>query len=142
MNEKTYQKYSDKFTLNVLDLTQIDLATDQDKAYGLDRWAKLFKAATWEEFKMIASDDKTMLDAGETVFKLNWNDSERYLSEAREKALRSWNTLNRQLELSKEALSQKETLIAEQNAIISQKESTIMELEATIAKLKAEQSAN
>lgn len=147
MNEKTYQKYSDKFVLNVLDLTQIELADAQDKAYGLDRWARLFKAATWEEFRMIAADDKIMLDAGETVFKLNWTDSERYLSEAREKALRSWNTINRQLELSKEALSEKEALIAEKNAaiaqnhsIIAEKEAAIAELEAVVARLKAEQS--
>lgn len=58
LNEKNHREYSDKFTLRVLDLTQIQMATEEDKAYGLDRWAKLFKATTWEEFKMIAADDK------------------------------------------------------------------------------------
>jgi hypothetical protein len=33
----------------VLDLRQIDMATDEDKAYKLDYWARLFKARTWED---------------------------------------------------------------------------------------------
>lgn len=35
-NVKKHFVYNDKFTLNVLDLRQIDLATDEDKAYKLD----------------------------------------------------------------------------------------------------------
>lgn len=118
INERNHYKYSDKFALHVLDLTQIQMATAEDCAYNLDRWAKLFKATTWEEFTMIAADDKIMQETGETVFKLNWNDSERYLCEAREKSQRSWNTLTRQLELS---------------------EAKIAELEAEIVSLKAQQ---
>lgn len=129
LNEKNHRKYSDKFTLRVLDLTQIQIATEEDKAYGLDRWAKLFKATTWEDFKMIAADDKIMQEAGETVFKLNWTDSERYMCEAREEARRSWNTLNK-------LLSNAEAELAEKNAIIVEKDSIIAELEATIAGLK------
>lgn len=125
MNEKSHQKYSDKFTLNVLDLTQTGLATEEDRAYGLDRWAKLFNAATWEEFKMIAADDKTMQEAGETVFKLNWTDSERYWCEAREEGRRIWNTLRKQLAVSNERLAEKDA--------------TIAALEAEIARLKAGQ---
>lgn len=132
LNEKNHHKYSDKFTLCVLDLTQIQMATEEDKAYGLDRWAKLFKATTWEEIKMIAADDKTMQEAGETVFKLNRTDSERYMCEAREEARRSWNTLHK-------LLANAEAELAEKNATIAKKDSTIAELEAKIARLKAGQ---
>lgn len=55
VNEKNYRIYSDKFRLSVLDLTQIDLATAEDRAYRIDRWAALFKATTWEELKMLAN---------------------------------------------------------------------------------------
>ena len=48
MNVKKHYIYNDNFTLNVLDLSQIELATDEDKAYKMDYWAKLFKAKTWE----------------------------------------------------------------------------------------------
>ncbi len=125
LNEKNHHKYSDKFALHVLDLTQIQIATEEDKAYGLDRWAKLFKATTWEEFKMIAAKDEIMQEAGETVFKLNWTDSERYLCEAREETRRAWNTINKQLEMAQTSLAEKDA--------------TIAELKATIASLKAEQ---
>lgn len=136
LNEKNHREYSDKFTLRVLDLTQIQMATEEDKAYGLDRWAKLFKATTWEEFKMIAADDKIMQEAGETVFKLNWTDSERYMCEAREEAQRSWNALNKLLSNAEAELAEKNAIIAERDSIIVEKDSTIAELEATIASLK------
>lgn len=145
LNEKNHHKYSDKFTLCVLDLTQIEMATEEDKSYGLDRWAKLFKATTWEEFKMIAADDKTMQEAGETVFKLNWTDSERYMCEAREEGRRSWNTINKLLEISqaelaesKAALTEKDSALAESKAIIAEKEALIAELEAKIAQLSSD----
>ena len=49
LNIKNYHLYSDKFTICVVDLTHIYLATDEDKAYGTDHWARLFKSTTWEE---------------------------------------------------------------------------------------------
>lgn len=50
-NVKNRNIYSDNFVLNVVDLSRIDLATDEDRKYHIDDWAKLFKAATWEEIK-------------------------------------------------------------------------------------------
>ena len=41
--------YSDKFTLSVVNLKHIELATEEDKAYRNDYWAALFKAKTWED---------------------------------------------------------------------------------------------
>lgn len=49
MNVKTGKIYNDKFVLNVLSLNRIELATEKDGEWGLDRWAALFKAKTWEE---------------------------------------------------------------------------------------------
>ena len=55
-NKKTGHLYSSKFSIHVLDLTRIDLATAEDQNYEIDRWAKLFKAKTWEELRMIAKN--------------------------------------------------------------------------------------
>lgn len=52
--------YSDKLLLNVLDLTQIDIATEKDITCGLQTWAKLFKAKTWEEIKMLTANYKEL----------------------------------------------------------------------------------
>ncbi|MDE5865947.1 MAG: Rpn family recombination-promoting nuclease/putative transposase, partial [Lachnospiraceae bacterium] len=58
LNVKNHHVYSDKLTLNVVDLSRIDLATEEDKEYHIDYWAKLFKATTWEEIKMLAAKDQ------------------------------------------------------------------------------------
>ena len=41
----------------MVDLTNISLATAEDKRYNIDKWAKLFKAKTWEDIKMLAKQD-------------------------------------------------------------------------------------
>ena len=126
MNEKSYYKYSDKFTLHVLDLTQIDIATEEDKSHNIDKWARLFKAATWEEFKMISANDKNMKEAGETLFMLSKEAQIRYQCEAREEHRRIQNTIKWQMDRYK--------------AAIAERDSTIAELKATIARLQAEMS--
>ena len=46
LNVKNHMLYSDKLRLSVLNLTRTDLATEEDRAYHIDYWASLFKAAT------------------------------------------------------------------------------------------------
>ena len=44
INEKNFFIYSNKLRLSVVDLTHIDLATEEDRHYGIDAWASFFKA--------------------------------------------------------------------------------------------------
>lgn len=60
-----YTIYSDKLRLSVLDLTHINLATEEDKQYQIDYWASLFKATTWEELKMLAEKNESIAEATE-----------------------------------------------------------------------------
>ena len=46
MNLKNHKIFSSKFKLSVVDLNHIELATDEDKAFQIDYWARLFKAKT------------------------------------------------------------------------------------------------
>lgn len=71
MNVKNYHIYSDKLTLSVVDLSQIRLATDEDREYHVDYWAKLFKATTWEEIKMLAAEDQYIDEASKSIFQLS-----------------------------------------------------------------------
>ena len=57
LNVKNHTLYSDKWRISVLDLSRIDLATEEDRQYQLDYWAALFKAKTWEELQMLAQDN-------------------------------------------------------------------------------------
>ena len=67
MDMNKHRLYSDKFQVNVLELKQIELATEEDKKWNLDFWAKLFKARTWEELKMIAKDNEYFTEASNTL---------------------------------------------------------------------------
>ncbi len=82
MIELSTLKYNDKFTLNVLDLNQIELATEEDRQWKLDYWARLLKTRTWEELKMLSQQDEIFQETCETVFRLNQDDEVRYWCEA------------------------------------------------------------
>lgn len=70
MNVKNQKIYSDKFCIHVLSLNQIHLATEEDKAYGIDYWARLFKATTWKELKEMAAQNPITEDAAETMYEI------------------------------------------------------------------------
>ena len=59
--------YSDKFLINVLDLNHPELATEEDITCGLQYWAQLFKAKTWEDLHMLASEYEVFENITDTV---------------------------------------------------------------------------
>lgn len=136
MNTKNYHKYSDKFTLHVLDLTQIHLATEEDKEYDLDRWAKLFGTLTWEDFKMISKGNKSMQEAGETLFMLNANDRVRDLCEAREDYCRTWQGVKEEMEELQTKVEELKSSNEKKAAEIEEKDALIASLEAQNAELQ------
>ena len=74
LNTKNGNCYSNKFIIYSIDMTRIDLATDEDKAIGLDIWARMFKARTWEELMDLARENTEIDDAISTVYRLISND--------------------------------------------------------------------
>ena len=62
MNIKNHLLYSDKFTLSVINLNQIKLATEEDKAYRIDYRATMFKAKTWEELQKERKEKEIALE--------------------------------------------------------------------------------
>ena len=68
---KNMHAYTDKFSLHVIDLECIDLATEEDKAYQTDVWAAFFKAKTWEEMRMLAERKPGLQSSVETLYQLN-----------------------------------------------------------------------
>ena len=71
--------YTDKFNLLVIELNHTEIATNEDKLYGIDKWAKLFKATTWEEIKMITKENPSLNSAAESIYKSN---ADEYVIEA------------------------------------------------------------
>ena len=68
MNTKNHEVYSDKFALRVLNLNRIDEATAEEKESDLYTYARMFKARTWEEIKMLAQENEY---AGEVIYTLH-----------------------------------------------------------------------
>ena len=63
-------QYSDKLMLSNVDLTNIELADEEDIRYGLVDWARLFKAESWEELKMLAENNQTIDKAVSSVWQM------------------------------------------------------------------------
>ncbi len=82
--------YTDKFGINVLNLRCIDSATEDDKKNDLDVWARLFKAKTWEEIKMIANQYDFAKEAANSIYAVSSDEAIRLQCEARERYERDW----------------------------------------------------
>ena len=117
----------------MIDLTRIDLATEEDKHYEIDRWAKLFKAATWEELKMIAKNDPDLMQASDELYKVNKDDILRQQARARADA-EFWEKVhNARMEKMQEELSKKDAIISEKENVILEKDSVILEKDSVIS---------
>ena len=94
-NIKNHNIYTDKFILHVIELNSIQMATEEDRNYEIDKWASLFKATTWEDIRMLSNDNPTLESAAETLYQLNMDEQLRetcerfYKAEARERGFKN-----------------------------------------------------
>lgn len=134
LNVKNHAKYSDKFTLSVINLKHIDMATEIDKKYHIDKWAALFKATTWEEIKMIAGKDQYLNEASSELFKRLADLGVQEECEAREQFYKEKQYL---IELKQEIAETKEELTKKNEAIVI-KDQTIAKKDKAIDTLNTE----
>jgi len=137
MNTKSHKIYNDKFQLRVLSLKQIQLATEEDKAAGRDRWAGLFRARTWEELKMAAAQNPVMNAAAQKLYDANGD----FIARERARAVEDYQRRERRAQLieqeykeATEALEKANLALAEKDAAITEKDAAIAEKDAVITK--------
>ena len=111
MNEKSHKIYSDKLRISVVDLTHIDLATDEDKLYGIDHWARLFKSRTWEDLKMLAENNPIIDEAASTIYSISQDNILLEQIRARDEAIAHENYVRRQIEQKDKQLAEDALLI-------------------------------
>lgn len=128
-NIRTQQTYSRKLSLNVLDLTQIDRATEEDKCFGIDRWAALFRATTWEELRMITKNNEYMDDGAQVLLTMNSDQTIRDMCYFRERAEIEEKYRNDLIKKQEAELAKKDKDLAEKDRIIA-------ELQAQLASQK------
>lgn len=135
---KNHKLYSDKFTLSVVDLTQTELATEEDKSNRIDYWARLFKARTWEDLKMLAQNNEYLEEAANSIYQANAKEIVRQQCRAREDAERRERTLIRNYNRAMDELDsekQKNASLQNENATLQNEKASLLarirELEAT-----------
>ena len=133
LNVKNHAPYSDKLTLYVVDLTHIELATEEDKSWGIDHWARLFTATTWEEVKMIAEKDIHMQAAAEEMYVLSADEMIEERCRARDDYMKLERTRNK---IMKELTETNTSLLNEKEALLNEIES----LHKRIAELESQNS--
>ena len=106
LNVKTHRVYSDKLSIRVVDLTHIELATEEDCVWKIDYWARLFTATTWEDLKMIAEKDIHMKAAAKEMYVLSADELIQQRCRARDDYMKNENTRNKIMKELTEALEQ------------------------------------
>lgn len=148
MNVKNHMIFSDKFVLSVVNLNCINLATEEDKRYQIDKWASFFKATTWEKINMLATQNEFIKEASTTIYQLSAEERIRQECEAREDFLRREKEKARRIQEAEEnlakAMAEKEA--EKQRADQEQQradaaEAEVAALKAIVAELQAEKAA-
>ena len=84
INPQHRYSYSDKLRISVVNLTQIERATEADKQYGIDLWAHVLTATTWEEIDMLAQDNEYLRETSNAMYELDKDRLIRQQCQARE----------------------------------------------------------
>ena len=136
LEETDHYPYTDKLQIGVVDLTRIDLATPEDQEYNIDKWARLFKAKTWEDIKMVAAKNRMIDDAATTIYQLTEDERIRQQCEAREDYLRRQRGIQEMLEEQKNQLEEQKNLLKEQGRKLTEKDQQLTEKDQQIAEQK------
>lgn len=136
MNPKTYEIYSDKLCLSVLNLKHGKLATAEEKRHGLDKWARAFLADTWEEFQMLASENTDFKKVADSVYKVLADEGQREACRRYEEQRAEMEQALRQIDEQKETIREQNETIQEQGETIQEQGETIQEQSTELQKAK------
>ncbi len=131
-NDKTGRIYSDKLSLHVLELNKEEHATEEDKSYHIDYWARLFKATTWEEIKMLAQEQKVLQSTVETMYRISADEQVRMELRAREDELRLQRSIENSIKRREAYMAEQDVKIEKQRILLDKQQNTIDEQQNTI----------
>lgn len=131
INSQHRYSYSDKLRISVVNLTQIERATEEDKKYGIDLWARVLTAKTWEEIDMLAQDNEYLRETSNAMYELDKDRLIRQQCQAREDFL-YWERMK------ENRTKRMEAKIAEQEAELAAKDAELERQRAELEKLRAQ----
>ena len=135
-NDPEHVVYSEKLIISNIDLTNTELATEEDIRYGLTDWARLFKAQSWEDLKMLAEDNKTIEQAIISAWQMTEDERIREQMRRREEGERMWNAIIKEAEVAKQKAEVAEQRLEAEKARADEAEKTIRLLQAELASFK------
>ncbi len=135
MDIKSGKHFNDNFTIKVLSLNQIDLATKDDKEWRINEWARFFKAKTWEELKMLAEKNEVFESAANSIYEKNNDSIVREMCEARAEAAATLKFYQDVIVEKDDVIAEKDNVIAEKDNVIATKDNVIAEKDNVIAKM-------
>ena len=127
LNIKNHNVYTTKFNLYVIDLTKIDMAAEEDKAGDLLYWARLFKAATWEDLRQMAEKNQDCKEAAEALYEFNQDEVVRQQCRAREDYYIREKVIAKKMEEKDAELKEKDAELQEKEALIMTQERSLEE---------------
>jgi septal ring factor EnvC (AmiA/AmiB activator) len=110
---------------------QIHLATEEDKAHGLDKWASLFKAKTWEELKAMSETNEYISEAAQTMYILS--SDKRIIEQCRRRK-----EVEQEHKYYESTIAKKDNQIAEQKSQIAEQKSQINKQKSQINEQKSQ----
>ena len=141
INPKYLYSYSDKLRISVVDLTQIDRATEEDKKYGIDKWARLLTATTREEIDMLTEKHEVFTGTATIIYDFNEDRLMRQQCQAREDYL-YWERIKENRNKRMEAkIAEQEAELADKNAELADKNAELADKNAELAAVKEELAA-
>ncbi len=138
LNVKNHRIFTRKFSLIVVELNNTELATDEDRKYGIDKWARLFNSKDWEDLKMSAGEDKAMQEALKELYKYNAEEQIREQCEARERYYYRKQYMENKIDTLTEELKAKDDMIATKDEEIASNIKSLAAKDKEIALLREE----
>ena len=117
-------------------MTHIDLATEEDKKFHIDKWARLFKATTWEEVHMLAEKNEYLQEAAETMFRLTAEEQIRKRCRDREEYYQDMRNYERYIAQQEDDLSIAKHTLAKRERELSDIRTKLSDAHAEILKLQ------
>ena len=137
-NIKNHVIYTDKLQFSVVELKNIELATQEDRLYGIDKWAALFKSKSWEELKSMAAINEYMKSAAETIYEVSSDENIREQCRRRAEFESYERYINNLINNQKATIDDLKQINADKDATIADKDATIADKNATIASQNTE----
>ena len=155
-NRKTGQIFSDKFSLRMVSLKHLENADNKEELNGLYQWAKILKAETWEDLKMLANNNEYMKAMISGLKVLSEDEKVQLACEARERDARDRSSMIATAKAEAAAKATSETtakvaaekdaqyqpIIAEKDKAILEKDNALLEKDKLIAELQRQLAIN